>query len=417
MGIELPMFSAAVARMAEPKIHLAAFSSIVFPIALLVEGPIMMLLAAATALSRDLASYRKLYRFMRAAGAALTLVHAAIAFTPLYDVVADVMLVKPEVREPGRWGLMIMTPWTWAIAHRRFNQGVLIRFGRSGEVWVGTLLRVIANASLLFAGLRFTSLPGIIVGTTGFTTGVIVEMAYIAWRGRSVVRGPLASAPPVEPLRRRRFLAFYLPLAISPMLMLIVQPLGAAAMNRMPVSLDSLAAWSPVWGLVFIPRSIGFALNEVVVALLDKPGAVVALRRFTLLLATSTVAFLVLFAATPLAEAWFRHASALRPELVGISCTAVAFAVLMPGYQAIQSWYQGALVHERRTRAITEAVVVYLVVASTLLVIATRVAKHEGIFYAIVCFSIAGICQTTWLAIRARTGLRTLMAREAAPAR
>jgi len=424
MGIELPMFSAFVARMAEPKIHLAAFSSIVFPIALLVEGPIMMLLAAATALSKDLASYKKLYRFMMFAGAALTLVHAAIAFTPLYDVVAGVMGVKPEVLEPGRIGLRIMTPWTWAIAHRRFHQGVLIRFHRSGEVWVGTLLRVICNASILAIGLSLGTFSGIVVGTTGFTVGVTVEMAYIAWRARGVVHGPLASATPVEPLGRRRFLAFYAPLALSPMLMLIVQPLGAFAMNRMPDSLNSLAAWSPVWGLVFIPRSIGFALNEVVVALLGRPGAVQALRRFALILATSTVAFLVLFSATPLAELWFRRVSDLPPELVHMSVIAVALGCLMPGYQAAQSWFQGALVHEHKTNAITEAVVIYLIVASTLLLTCAALTgddagaaageagaadvRIKGIYYAICCFSAAGVCQTLWLAVRSRSGLRAL---------
>lgn len=416
MGIDMPLFSAIVARMAEPKIHLAAFSSIVFPVALLIEGPIMMLLAAGTALARDLASYRKLYRFMMAAGAALTLLHVAVAFTPLYDVVADVMNVAPDVREPGRWGLMIMTPWTWAIAHRRYQQGVLIRFGRSGEVWLGTLSRVICNASILLGGLAWGGAPGIVVGTAGFAVGVTVEAAYVAWRTRDVVRGPLLTAPHAEPLSRGRFLAFYTPLALSPLLMLLVQPLGAAAMNRMPASLDSLAAWSPVWGLVFMTRSVGFALNEVVVALLGRPGAVAALRRFTLLLSSATVGVLLLVAATPLAELWFRRVSGLPPELVEISRHAVLFAVLMPGYQAAQSWFQGALVHERRTRAITEAVVLYLLIAATLLALSVQLALHEGIYYAIVCFSTAGVSQTAWLAWRARSGLRDLAARADAAA-
>jgi hypothetical protein len=411
MGIELPLFSAIVARMAEPKIHLAAFSAIVFPVALLIEGPIMMLLAAGAALARDMASYRKLYRFMTAAGAALTAVHVLVAFTPLYDVVATVMDVEPEVREPGRWGLMIMTPWTWAIAHRRYQQGVLIRFGRSGEVWLGTLLRVTCNASILLAGLSWGGAPGIVVGTAGFAAGVTAEAAYVAWRTGDLVRGPLATAPASDPLSRARFLSFYAPLALSPILMLVVQPLGAAAMNRMPASRDSLAAWSSVWGLVFITRSVGFALNEVVVALLGRPGAIAALRRFTVLLATGTVGILVLIAATPLAELWFRRASGLPPELVEISRHAVAFAILMPGYQAIQSWYQGALVHEHRTRAITEAVVLYLVIATALLATSVHFARHEGIYYAILCFSAAGVTQTAWLAWRARSGLRELAAR------
>ena len=38
MGLELPLFSAAVARMPDAEVHLAAHGGIVFPIALVIEG-------------------------------------------------------------------------------------------------------------------------------------------------------------------------------------------------------------------------------------------------------------------------------------------------------------------------------------------------------------------------------------------
>jgi hypothetical protein len=411
MGVELPLVSAVIARMADPKIHLAAFSGVVFPIALVIEGPIMMLLAASTALSRDLASYRKLRRFMLASGGALTALHALVACTPLYWAVADLLNAPDAVARPARLGLMIMTPWTFAIAHRRFNQGLLIRFHRSGDVWLGTLLRVLANATVLGIGLAWGASSGIAVGSAGFAVGVTVEMLVVRWRSQKLVRGPLAAAPAVEHLSRARFLRFYVPLALSPMLMLIVPPMAAAAMNRMPESLNSLAAWTPVWGLVFLTRSAGFALNEVVVALLARPGALPALRRFTALLAASTMTVLGLVAFTPFAKLWFDHVSGLQPEVARLCPLAVAISLLMPGYQAVQSWYQGALVHVHKTRAVTEAVVVYLTLAATLLALSVRCARHEGIYYALGAFNAAGLAQTAWLAWRARASLRELTAR------
>ena len=69
MGAELPAISAVVARLENPEINLAAYGGIVFPLALIIGSPIIMLLAASTALSRDWASYRKLYRFMTAGAA------------------------------------------------------------------------------------------------------------------------------------------------------------------------------------------------------------------------------------------------------------------------------------------------------------------------------------------------------------
>src|SRR5512136_1341259 len=98
MGIELPALSAVVARLANPEIHLAAYGGVVYPLALIVESPIIMLLAASTALSKDLASYRLLRRFMMTTGALLTLLHILVAFTPLYyRVVVDLLGVPPEI--------------------------------------------------------------------------------------------------------------------------------------------------------------------------------------------------------------------------------------------------------------------------------------------------------------------------------
>ena len=51
MGIESPMLAAFVARMTAPEITLATWGSLVYPISLVVEGPIIMLLTASTALA------------------------------------------------------------------------------------------------------------------------------------------------------------------------------------------------------------------------------------------------------------------------------------------------------------------------------------------------------------------------------
>lgn len=53
MGVELPMISAVVARLPDQQVQLAAFGGVVFPLALLVEAPVIMMLAASTALSTN----------------------------------------------------------------------------------------------------------------------------------------------------------------------------------------------------------------------------------------------------------------------------------------------------------------------------------------------------------------------------
>lgn len=415
MSAEMPALSAVVARLAEPAINLAAYGSVVFPLALIIEAPIIMLLAASTALSKDWDSYLKVRRFMMRAAALLTTLHVLVAFTPLYYVVvAGVIGVPPEIVEPARVGLMIMTPWTWSIAYRRFHQGVLIRFGHSRAVGFGSLLRLSIDGLVLAIGYLMGSAPGIIVATSAVATGVIAEATYVGLCVRPVLRDQLKQAAPVEPpLTFDAFMAFYVPLAMTSLLNLLVQPIGSAALSRMPQALESLAVWPVVSGLIFMLRSLGMAYNEVVVALLDEPRSVYGLRRFAALLAGLTTLLLLVVTATPLAAIWFGRISGLSPPLAALAQHGLWIALPVPGLSVLQSWYQGAIVHDRRTRGISEAVAIFLLTTSFILWAGVAWSQLTGLYIGLGAFGMGSLMQSIWLGYRSRPVMRSLQARDA----
>lgn len=403
MGLELPLVSAAMARMRDPVTSLAAYGGVVFPIALLIESPIVMMLTASTALSRDLQAYRLQRAFAVWTALGLTLLHVLVAFTPLFDVVVGGIMHAPAIiHEPSRRGLQIMLPWTLSIAYRRFQQGAMIRFGQTRVVGVGTVVRLLALTTTLGVG-SLTQLPGIVVGTLAVTTSVMCEAIYAGIMVRPIVRGALRRAPAAaEPLTLSKFLHFYLPLAATPMLMFLAMPLCSAAMGRMPRTIESLAVWPVVNGFVFTLRSTGFGLNEVVVALLDHRGALPALRRFTLMLAIVVSAVLLVVAATPLGLVWFARVSALPAALVAMASIALWLAAPVPALTAFQSLYQGTVVHRRRTRAITESVTVYL--AGIVLVLGVGIAlRWVGLYAAVIALTVGNAAQVIVLESRARS--------------
>lgn len=404
MATELPMVSAVVARLPLPEISLAAWGGVIFPISLLVESPIIMLLAASTALSKDWASYQKVRRFMMWAGGALSLLHVAIAFTPLYDFVVGGLIGAPmEIREPARIGLRLMTPWTWSIAFRRFHQGVLIRYGHSEAVGVGTAVRLTADATVLGLGLLHGGIPGIVVAGTAVATGVVAEAIYAGLRARPVVREQVRTAPrSSEEITLGSFLRFYIPLALTSLLTLLIQPMGSAALSRMPRALDSLAVWPVVSGLVFMGRSMGMAYNEVVVAMLDRPRSYRSLRLFTVILALGTTGFLLLIALTPLSRFWFGTVSGLPARLVDLGSTALLYALPLPALVVMHSWYQGILVHDRRTNGVTEAVALGLVVSAIVLVFGVLTAPLVGLYLVWLGFDLGEFARMIWLWIRSR---------------
>lgn len=415
MGAELPALSAVVARLANPEINLAAYGGIVFPLALIIESPIIMLLAASTALSRDQASYQKIYRWMMRTGLALTALHLLLAFTPAYDWVALRLLGAPaEIIAPARIGLMIMTPWTWSIAYRRFHQGVLIRFGRSNTVTAGTVIRLVTDLSVLGVGYLL-GFPGIIVATSAVAAGVISEAIYVGVVVRPVLAGPLRQAEAVSPaLELPVFLRFYIPLVLTSLLSLIANPIISAAVSRMPQAIPSLAVLPVVNGLAFMLRALGIAYNEVVVALLDEPGSSLALRRFTAYLASGASLVLLLLAATPLAYVWFHQVSGLSLELSEMARLALWLAVPIPALNTLQSWYQGAILFGRHTRGITESVAIYLVSNTLLLIAAVAWAPGAGIYAALGCVLVSTLLQTAWQWYRARPVMAQVALRDQA---
>jgi hypothetical protein len=414
MSAEGPAHSAVVARLPNPEVNLAAWGGIVFPVALMMGAPITMLLAASTALSKDWRAYRLLRRFTLILGGGLTLLHAIIALTPLYDVVVRVLIdAPPATHAPGRWGFVLMTPWAGAIAYRRLQQGVMIRFGYTRAVGLGTVIRLTANVLVLAVGYLVGTLPGIVVAGGAVATGILTEAVYAGLRVRPILRDHVCTAPPADPpLTLRALLRFYAPLMLTTLMAQLMQSIGSAAMSRMPRALDSLAVWSVLTGVFFFLRSPGIAYNEVVVALLDRPGSLRPLRRFTHWLIGGVTLLTVLINVTPLARLWLARAMALPPDLVRLGRRALWLALLLPAQSVMLSWYQGAILQHRATRGIPESVALYQLALGAVLGLGMLWQRAPGLFVTLVAMEVAGAVQVAWLWSRSRPAMQAVATRD-----
>jgi hypothetical protein len=413
MALELPAVSAFIARLPDPEVHLAAYGGIVFPLAILIEAPIIMLLAASTALCQDASSYRRVRGFMLVAGLGLSLVHVVVVFSPLYSLIVRGIIGAPEeIVEPARWGLMAMPLWTFCIAYRRFQQGILIRFGHSRAVGVGTLLRLFATLAVLVIGYNLVA-PGALTGALAVQAGVLVEAIYAGLRVRSVVREHLQdTGEEKHSLDWKVFFSFYVPLALTPLFTILAQPIGSTALSNMPEDLESLAIWPPLYGMVFLLRCLGMGFNEIVVSHLGRPGAREALARFAGILAFSTAFILLLMSVTPLADLYFSTVTALAPDLASRAAAALWLTIPLPAFAALQSFFGGALVHARRTRGITEAVAIQLTLLCIVLGIGVQTGRHPGLLVALTAYVVGNLGNTTWLYLRSRGILKNMRALE-----
>ncbi len=414
MGFESPAIAAVVSRLADPKISLAAYGGLVFPLTLMIEAPIIMLLAASTALSRDWASYLKLRRFMNWMGAGLTALHVIVAATPVYDLLTRYVIQAPaEIVGPARVGLLITIPWTWPIAYRRFHQGVLIRFGHSLKVGLGTGARFAADAVVLTTGYLIGDIPGIVIAACTLVAGVVTEAVYVHFAVRKTLRDQLRPAPPSDrPLTTRTLLAFYIPLSLTQLLLILTSPIGSAAMSRMPMALESLAVWPVVASVNYITRGFGGAYNEVVVALIEERRSLHTLRRFGIGLGLGATALLGLLMIPPVGRAVFAGLLGLADPLPHLASLSLFILVPMPAFAVIQSYFQGVILHGRRTRSITESVAGFLLLATVLLVVGAIWGIMTGIYFALLSFLAGELVRLFWLWLRSREVRAHLRARD-----
>jgi hypothetical protein len=226
-----------------------------------------------------------------------------------------------------------------------------------------------------------TRTPGAAVGAIALASGVLAEAAASRWMAAGVVRHILATpAAPGEPTPTQRDIArFYVPLALTSIVAIVVNPLVTFFMGHSRAPIESLAVLPVVTGFVFIFRSGALAYQEVGVALIGtggtngKPIARVA----TALAAASAVALaIVLF--SPLASIWLETVSGLSRPLARFALWPARVLALLPALDYLLSYQRALLVLARRTRRITAATAVEATAILVVLVLGVRALGLVG---------------------------------------
>jgi hypothetical protein len=357
MAVEGPYVAAIIARLADPTRNLAAYG-IAFSFAFMAEAPIIMMMTAANALVTDRQSLVALRRFGRQLNVGLTLVMAVALVPPIFRFATDRVIGLPaELASLTHVSTALLLPWPAAIGYRRFYQGILVRHHLPRRVAYGTVVRLV-TMSIVAAGLAIaTNLAGAYVGSLSLCAGVLAEAAASRWMARDIVARLLAGGSSSKaPLTRREISRFYVPLALTSLLAIAVNPLVTLFLGRGRSPIESLAVLPVVMGLVFIFRSGAIAYQEVAVALSGGDrGREARIARVALGLACASALALGGFSFTPAGHAWFTRVAGLSPELAAFAIWPAQLLALVPALDYTLALQRARLVLARRTRVITAA--------------------------------------------------------------
>jgi hypothetical protein len=377
MALESSLLSAFIARMAVPKFNLAAYG-VAFSFILVVEAPVLMIISAATALVDDRESFIKMRKFTFALIGIITMTIGIILLPPVFLFLSQRMIGLPQnVSDLTKQAIFICIPVPWAIGIRRLYQGILIRHNLTSYVAFGTGIRLI---SIIVFGLGFyhlSNFEGASVGAIVLTIAVVLEAISSRVMAAPIIKNllgePVVNGQPKDTLTYRAIFKFYLPLALTSLLALGVQPAVTFFVGKSRMAIESLAVLPVINGLVFLFMSCGLSFHEASIALMgNRNRNYQELRNFALILCGVTVGALACIAFTPLSNLWFQFVSGLPLELAQFALNPLKVLTIMPGIWVLLTFQRSVLVSARNTGPITWATGMELLIVIATLFVSIR---------------------------------------------
>jgi progressive ankylosis protein len=262
-----PLITTTLAHLPAARSNLAAIG-IAKALAIFFESPIIMILHASNALAPQQASRVALWRFVLLAGGGLSLLLGIVALPDVFSLLGSKFLGVPtELSHLVRQVLFIMCLWPFAIAWRRYFQGLLIYHGNSHAVAVAGILRLVSVAIVLAVGFTI-QMSGVLLAGFALIVGVIVEAIAVtiaAYRCGATLLLPQSKDLPKLPHNLAQVWRFYCPLANSMLVVWGGRAILVGILARAQDASIALAAWPAAWGLVLVIANSTRMVQQIVI--------------------------------------------------------------------------------------------------------------------------------------------------------
>ncbi len=360
MSLEGPITSGFISRRPGEEDNLAGMA-LLMALSIFIESPVIDLLSTSTTLSKTHAAYLQLRRFTGVMMLWTAVVHALVTLTPFYWVLVERWLDTPhEVAVVLRPAMAIMIPWAAFVGWRRFHHGILIRYSETRPVGLGTTVRVFSVLMIGAVLFFFTDLPGLTLAALALVGSVFTEAVFIHFVTQLTIRealDPMRGTEKDEGIPMRKLCAFHFPLSLATMTMILSMPMVGWALNNSPQGKTALAAWGIAMSVVFMFRSITFALPETVIALYKDDHTKAELARFcrNVGLACSGAILVMYFSGG--AQFLFERVLDSKPTVASVAAFFLLSSVLIPAVNSHASFLRGLLTAHHHTGARLWAIV------------------------------------------------------------
>ncbi len=398
MAVEQPLITSVISRLPDATKQLAAFGYS-FALALFIEGPVVQMLSAGTAIVKSKNSYKKILKVMNALGIITVIAHAFFSIPLIFNFTAEKIFFLPEeLRRSAYWCFVLMLPWSPAVGYRRLWQGVMIKHGKSKQVPIVMYIRIAVAIATLFMGLYLKTIPGAVVGGLSLSLGVIAGMISAYVYAKSILQN--LDDNDSENLNLKQMVRFYIPLGVTSWVTLGVRPLLNLAITRGLNPIESLAIWPVILAYLFLYTSITQSLQEIIISEYKKENLKTINSFVNIVSLCITAIYLVVYLAKPIQNLWFVNISKLPTELLKYLPISLALVMILPIVSGRIAYYRAILVSIRNTASITLGVFINVGTLIIATIILPLVLKVSGVYIAALSYMVAFLFEVTFLYFR-----------------
>ncbi|MCH3918664.1 MAG: hypothetical protein LKE40_14630 [Spirochaetia bacterium] len=401
MALEQPAITAAITRLPNATEELACFG-FSFALALMIEGPVVQMLSAGTALSGSLGSYRKILKVMNHLALITLSIHLFLCIPAVFFFVSVRLMNLPEeLLTHSYYCFVIMLPWAPVIGYRRLWQGVMIKHERSKQVPYIMYIRLASAGVILTLGMIFKPFSGAILGSVTLACGVTIGTIAAYFFARPIVKD-LKDTDGTDTMSYHQTVRFYIPLAITSTVTLGVRPILNYGITLGTAPVQSLAIWPVLLAYISLYTSVTQSVQEIVVAEIKKKTYTIV-RNFALAVAVVTeLFFLLVYFCKPLWRLWFVRISGVPGDLLVFLPASLALMGLLPFLSGQIAWFRGLLVAERHTVTITIGVILNICTMLAAIFITPQLIQTSGVYIASLAYLAAYAVEFTFLSINCR---------------
>ena len=398
MSFEGPFLTAIIARMDGQAFNLAAYG-VAYTIALIIESPVIMMLSASTTLVENKQTFLKLRQFVYLTNIAVTVAMLIFLIPPIYDFIAVKLINLPmPVAKLSYTSCILLIPWAPSIGYRRFYQGILIKQGKTRHVAYGTAVRMVTMVLTALILFLFSNIEGAEVGAAALSIGVILEAIAVKLMTNPTIKKILREEDPANKnLSYNEIFKFYYPLALTSFISLGFQPVVIFFIGQSRNSLESLAVLPVINSLVFLWRSLGLSIPEVVIALIKTNKEFIVLKSFAERLSVAVVVTLGIITFTPLSDLWLIKVSGLSPQLASFSKLSLMLYTIFPALTVWINFQRAVLIYSRKTNPLTLGILIEVFGMLALIYPAVIYFNIVGVVAAVISLTIGRLAANFYL--------------------